>query len=94
VAYLSDMTGTGFRPHSLGEWGTHTDASLDHAIWFHRPVRVDEWLFYDIHAVVNAGARSTVRGELYSRDGVLRASIAQELLIRRLDGNRVGANGA
>ncbi len=84
VAYLSDMTASGARPHSLGVWGTHTDASLDHALWFHRPVRADEWLYYDLHALVNAEGRSTVRGELYSLDGLLRASMAQEMLIRPL----------
>lgn len=84
AAFLSDMTGTSFRPHSLGEWGAHTDASLDHALWFHRPLRMDEWLLYDLHALVNHGGRSTVRGAMYSRDGMLRMSVAQELLIRPL----------
>ena len=37
LAYMSDMTGASFRPMSLGTWGTHTDTSLDHALWFHRP---------------------------------------------------------
>ena len=41
LAYFSDMTGASFRPLSLGVWGTHTDASLDHALWFHRPWRAD-----------------------------------------------------
>jgi acyl-CoA thioesterase-2 len=85
VAYLSDMTGAAFRPLSLGTWGTHTDASLDHAVWFHRPVRADEWLLYDLCAVVNAGGRATVRGSMYTQDGLLRVSMAQELLIRLLD---------
>ena len=85
LAYLSDMTGTSFRPHSLGVWGEHTDASLDHAVWFHRPARADGWLFYDLHALVNTGGRSLVRGELYTRDGRLCVSLAQELLIRKLD---------
>jgi acyl-CoA thioesterase-2 len=85
LAYLSDMTGTSFRPLSLGDWGAHTDASLDHAIWFHRPARADGWLFYDLHALINAGGRSTVRGELYASDGRLVLSLAQELLIRPID---------
>lgn len=84
AAFLSDMTGTGFRPNNLGEMGTHTDASLDHALWMHQPIRVDDWLFYDIQAIVNHGGRSVVRGSMYSRDGVLRFSMMQELLIRRL----------
>jgi acyl-CoA thioesterase-2 len=84
LAYLSDMTATSFRPRSLGEWGKHVDASLDHAVWFHRPARADGWLYYDLHALVNAGGRSVVRGELYTSDGRLCMSMAQEVLIRRL----------
>jgi acyl-CoA thioesterase II len=84
LAYMSDMTGTSFRPLSLGDWGAHTDASLDHAVWFHRPARADGWLFYDLHALINAGGRSTVRGEMYTSDGHLCLSLAQELLIRPL----------
>lgn len=82
AALLSDMTGTAFRPNNLGEIGTHTDASLDHALWFHRPIRVDDWLLYDLAAVVNHGGRSVVRGSMYSRDGLLLMSMVQELLIR------------
>lgn len=85
IAYVSDMTGAAFRPHNLGTWGTHTDASLDHALWFHRPARADEWLLYDLQALVNAAGRSTIRGLLFTRDGTLVASMAQELLIRALD---------
>jgi acyl-CoA thioesterase II len=84
AAFLSDMTGTSFRPYSLGEWGGHTDASIDHAVWFHRPFRCDEWLYADFHALVNAGGRSTVRGSFYDRGGRLCMSMAQELLIRPL----------
>jgi acyl-CoA thioesterase-2 len=84
AAFLSDMTGTSFRPHNLGEWGTHTDASLDHAVWFHHPQRMDEWLLYDLHAVINHGGRSVIRGAMYAADGQLRFSIMQELLIRPL----------
>ena len=57
LAYFSDMTGASFRPHSLGVGGTHTDASLDHALWFHRPWRADTWSIFDIHALVNAGGQ-------------------------------------
>ncbi len=88
LTYLSDMTGAAFRPLSLGVWGVHTDASLDHALWFHRPARADQWLFYDLQALVNAGGRSTVRGLLYSEDGALVLSMAQELLIRELENPR------
>jgi acyl-CoA thioesterase-2 len=84
AAYVSDMTGNSFRPLSLDTWGRHTDASLDHALWLHRPFRVDEWLFYDLQAVVNVGGRALVRGSLYDRSGQLCLSLAQELLIREL----------
>jgi acyl-CoA thioesterase-2 len=84
LAFLSDLTGTSFRPYSLGEWGTHTDASIDHAVWFHRPPRTDGWLYCDFHALINAGGRSTVRGQFYDEDGLLVLSMAQELLIRPL----------
>jgi acyl-CoA thioesterase-2 len=86
VGLLSDMTRTSFRPLSLGTWGTHTDASIDHALWLHRPARADEWLFYDLQAVVNTAGRSVVRGSMYTRDGSLCMSMAQELLIRPLPG--------
>lgn len=84
LAYLSDMTGSSFRPLSLDQWGVHTDASIDHAMWVHRPVRVDEWLLYDLQAVVNRGGRSLVRGCLFDAEGRLCMTIAQELLIRPL----------
>ena len=86
LAYMSDMTGASFRPMSLNVWGTHTDASLDHALWFHRFARADDWLLYDLQAVVNAGGRSTVRGLMYTREGALCMSMTQELLIRPIEG--------
>ena len=85
LAYFSDMTGAAFRPLSLGTWGTHTDASLDHAVWFHRPWRADVWSIFDLHALVNAGGRATVRATMHGEDGSLHLSMAQELLIRELD---------
>jgi acyl-CoA thioesterase-2 len=85
LAYFSDMTGASFRPHSLGVWGTHTDTSLDHALWFHRPWRADVWSLFDMHALVNAGGRATVRATMHGEDGTLHLSMAQELLIRELD---------
>ena len=85
LTYFSDMTGASFRPLSLGSWGTHTDASLDHAVWFHRPWRADEWSFVNIQALVNAGGRATIRATMHGEDGTLHLSMAQELLIRRLE---------
>jgi acyl-CoA thioesterase-2 len=85
LAYFSDMTGAAFRPLSLGSWGTHTDASLDHAVWFHRPWRADHWSLFDLHALVNAGGRATIRATMHGEDGSLHLSMAQELLIRKLE---------
>jgi acyl-CoA thioesterase II len=84
LAYLSDMTGAAFRPLSLDSWGGYTDASLDHAVWFHRPRRADEWNLFDFQALLNASGRSTIRGTMYGEDGILYLSMAQELLIRKL----------
>ena len=85
AAYVSDMTGNAFRPLSLDEWDGWTDASLDHAVWFHRPLRVDDWMLFDLHCLINQGGRSLVRGQMYDADGGLCLSMAQELLIRRTD---------
>jgi acyl-CoA thioesterase-2 len=85
LAYFSDMTGASFRPGSIGTWGTHTDASLDHALWFHRPWRADRWSIFDIQALVNAGGRATIRATMHGEDGTLHLSMAQELLIRKLE---------
>lgn len=85
LAYFSDMTGAAFRPLSLGSFGTHTDASLDHAVWFHRPWRADSWSIFDLHTLVNAGGRGTIRATMHGEDGTLHLSMAQELLIRELE---------
>jgi acyl-CoA thioesterase-2 len=84
TAFLSDMTGSAFRPHSLGEWGNHTDATIDHAVWFHRPLQTDEWVYTDFEALVNRAGRATVRARFHDRAGHLCLSMAQELLIRPL----------
>lgn len=85
AAYVSDLTGNSFRPLSLDQWRGYTDASLDHALWFHRPIRLDEWAFYDVNCAVNHGGRSLIRGSLYDAAGVLCLSMSQELLIRPLE---------
>ena len=58
-------------------------ASIDHAMWFHRPARVDDWLLYVLDSPSASGSRGYARGSLYSRDGRLVASTAQEGLVRR-----------
>ncbi|MGI8725238.1 MAG: acyl-CoA thioesterase II [Methyloceanibacter sp.] len=61
-------------------------ASLDHAIWFHRPFRVDDWLLYAQDSPSSAAGRAFCRGILFARDGKLVASTAQEGLVRQRDG--------
>jgi acyl-CoA thioesterase-2 len=57
-------------------------ASLDHALWFHRPFRADDWLLYSIDSPSAQNARGLARGQIFTRDGKLVASTAQEGLIR------------
>ena len=86
LAYLSDQTRLSFRPHTDETWGTHTDASLDHAVWFHRPARADRWLRYELQALSVSGNRASVRGLMYDEGGRLVMSMAQELLVRPIPG--------
>ena len=65
-------------------------ASIDHAMWFHRPARADEWLLYVLDSPTASGARGFARGSLFSRDGRLVASTAQEGLVRRVGGTGEG----
>ena len=85
LAYASDFSflGTALDPHAVS-WLTPgmQVASLDHAMWFHRPFRVDEWLLYVIESPTASGARGLVRGHFYDRAGRLVATAAQEGLIR------------
>jgi acyl-CoA thioesterase-2 len=83
VAYASDMTllDTTHRPHGL-MFEPASMASLDHAMWFHRPFRADEWLLYDQYSPSASGARGLATGRIFSRDGRLVVSVVQEGLIR------------
>jgi acyl-CoA thioesterase-2 len=86
LAYASDhsFVTTALLPHGV-TWlspGMQV-ASLDHVMWFHQPFRVDEWLLYAIDSPAAHGARGLVRGRVFSRDGRLVASTAQEGLLRR-----------
>ena len=87
AGFVSDMTGSSFRPGSLGTWGAHTDASLDHALWLHGPSGSTSGSFR-AQALVNSGARATVRGVMFDISGRLVASMTQELLVRPLDERR------
>jgi acyl-CoA thioesterase-2 len=85
LAYASDMTllGTSTLPHDIS-WskGNIMGASLDHAIWFHDDFRADEWLLYACDSPWAGRARGFNRGRIYTQDGRLVASVAQEGLIR------------
>ena len=85
LAYLSDWTliDTATYPHAVSYLQTNMQvASLDHAMWFHRPFRADEWLLYVQDSPSAGGARGLTRGLIYDRTGVLVASTTQEGLIR------------
>jgi len=85
LAYASDMSllDTSLLPHGATLFTPGLQlASLDHAMWFHRPLRADEWLLYVQESPRTAGARSFSTGTIYSEDGNLVASVAQEGLVR------------
>lgn len=83
AAFVSDMGAVFAAALSVGaQPGTLMGASLDHAIWFHRPIRMDEWFLYDLAPVSAHGARGLVHGTMTSHRGVHGASVAQEALIR------------
>jgi acyl-CoA thioesterase-2 len=83
LVYASDRTllSTAARPHDL-PWSQRMGASLDHAVWIHRPVHFDDWLLYAAESPVAHAARGLIFGGLFTRDGVRVASVAQEALIR------------
>jgi acyl-CoA thioesterase-2 len=86
MTYASDMTllDTVLLAQGLS-WseGLATGASLDHAMWFHRPFRADEWLLYVQDSPTSGGARGLARGEVYTAGGELVVSVVQEGLLRR-----------
>jgi acyl-CoA thioesterase-2 len=87
LAYASDfyLLGTSTFPHGISYYQPNVQmASLDHAMWFHRPFRVDDWLLYSLDSPTAHNARGLARGLIYTRDGTLVASVAQEGLIRVL----------
>ena len=84
LTYASDydLLSTAMLPHGVSF--PHVQiASIDHALWFHRDVRVDDWLLYDIESPSASRACGFVRGSVYASDGTLVASVAQEGLIRQ-----------
>ncbi|WP_299980350.1 acyl-CoA thioesterase II [uncultured Pseudoteredinibacter sp.] len=88
LTYISDykLMTTGLRPHRVpGLMEKIQGASLDHSMWFHNAVRVDEWIYYHLDSPKSGGSRAFNRGSFYSHDGLLLASTAQEGLIRVRD---------
>jgi acyl-CoA thioesterase-2 len=85
LAYASDMSflSTSMRPHAMG-WQTPglQTASIDHAIWFHRPTNFNDWHLYVQKSPSASGSRGFNLGEIYNQDGRLVASTAQEGLMR------------
>jgi len=85
LAYASDMglLSTSLNPHRLSfASGNFQSASLDHAMWFHRPFRADEWMLYSTDSPSASNARGFNRGSVYTEKGVLVASAVQEGLMR------------
>ncbi|MFM7686089.1 MAG: acyl-CoA thioesterase, partial [Actinomycetota bacterium] len=85
ATYASDMTLLDTTVLPLGmSWDTPgiQMASLDHAMWFHRPFRADEWLLYDQHPISTGAGRGLAGGAIYTSDGTLAVSVVQEGLVR------------
>lgn len=85
LAYASDFNflGTAMRPHAMTWFRREiVAATLDHTIWFHREARLDDWLLYSMDSPSAQGARGLTLGHIFSRDGQLVATLAQESLMR------------
>lgn len=94
LAYASDfhLLGTATFPHGISYYQPNVQmASLDHALWFHRPFRADDWLLYSIDSPSAHGSRGLARGQVFDRAGRLVASTTQEGLIRVVPGDKAGA---
>ncbi len=92
LAYASDfhLLGTATFPHGISYYQPNVQmASLDHALWFHRAFRADDWLLYSIDSPSAQGARGLARGQIFDRGGRLVASTSQEGMIRVLDDDNI-----
>ena len=88
LAYASDFSfvTTSLNPHAVNFWQPNMQvASIDHAMWFHRDFRMDDWLLYSMESPTAGGARGMARGQIFDRQGRLVASTMQEGLIRKRD---------
>ena len=94
LTFVSDMGPVSVVGESLSSpRGSRMMASLDHCMWFHHPVRTDEWLLYTLEPVATARARGVARGAIWTRDGRLAVSLAQEVLARPLRTDRASQAG-
>lgn len=85
LSYASDygLLTTALQPHGIAFRAPGLQlASLDHSVWMHRPFRADDWLLYSVDSPIATGARAFVRGQIFSRNGELVASVSQEGLVR------------
>ena len=88
LAYLSDDLPTESVVNAIpelreaSEAGKRFSASLDHTVWFHRPVRADQWHLYEMSCVNYVNGRGLAQGYVFSQDGVHVATVAQETLVR------------
>ena len=83
IAFIGDISWNAASPWDLSGPPDRTRmVSVDHAMWFHRAARADEWLYYDVHSLVHAGGRGTIRGLLFGADRTIVASTVQELQFR------------
>jgi len=91
VVYASDFTilDTATLPHGFNFIDNRVMmASLDHAMWFHRPFRADDWLLYHQHSPIAHGARGLAEGSIFTRGGELVVTVMQEGLLRPFDPSR------
>jgi len=96
VAYASDLTllDTATLPHAIGYDSKFMMASLDHAMWFHRPFRVDEWLLYHQTSPSASNARGLALGHVFTEDGTLAITVMQEGLLRPMVDGKDRATGS
>jgi acyl-CoA thioesterase-2 len=83
LTFVSDLTllSAGFARLG-GGWGDFLGASLDHALWFHQPVRADDWLLYETDSPAASAGRALCFGQIWAADGTHVATVAQEGLLR------------
>ena len=84
ISYRTHHTGLGCIQHHGKSWldPSMMVASLDHALWFHRPIRADHWILYAMKSPSSGGGRGFNTGRMYDQDGTLVCSAAQESLMR------------